>query len=169
MATAFHQRVWLEEWAHQNAFVPDAITPDDWPEQWRRPTFGLQPLHHGDHALGLSASFAAVNALRLISAAECALTKRDLQSLLESAWQWAISRREASPYRGVRQGDWLRMIESLCLVFDRRHGQFIRVQQPWRDHRPTRGEFFSTVERLLVGRHIILGLFAGGHYSVVRG
>jgi hypothetical protein len=167
--SAFHRRVALENWAHQNALVPAITVPDEWPDEWRRPTAGLLPLCHGDYSMGLSATFAAVNALRLVSAAQCQLTGRDEQSLLESAWQWRMDRGGVLPHRGVRQGEWLRVVEGLCLVFGRRHGQFIKVMQPWRENSPTHDEFFSAIERLVVGRHVVLSLFAGAHYSVVRG
>jgi hypothetical protein len=169
MMSSFHRGIALQAWAHENALMPSIPAPDDWPNQWRRPTGGLLPLWHGDYSMGLSAIFAAVNGLRLVSADQCELTKRDEQNLLESAWQWRMDRGGVLPHRGVRQGEWLRMVEGLCLVFARRHGQFIRVMQPWREDSPTWDEFFSAVERLLVGQHVILSLFAGAHYSVVRG
>ena len=81
----------------------------------------------------------------------------------------AASERDWQPDRGLRPGDWLRMVEALCGGFARRHGQFIRVWQPWRTGCPNSEEFHTTLERLLVGRHVILSLFAGAHYSVIRG
>lgn len=119
--------------------------------------------------MGLSATLAAVNGLRLVLAGHYELTQTDEQNLLESAWRWRMDRGGVLPHRGDRQGEWLRMVEGLCLVFARRHGQFIRVMQPWRKDSLTRDEFYSAIERLVVGRHVILILFAGGHYSVVRG
>lgn len=44
-----------------------------------------------------------------------------------------------------------------------------RVWQPWPTARPNAGEFYTTLERLIVGRHVVLSLFAGAHYSVIRG
>ena len=169
MAIAFHRRIALEDWADQNALAHSIIAPEDWPEAWTRPTYGMLPLCHGDHSMGLSGTFAAVNALRLVSAGDCQLTTRDEQSLLENAWRWRTDRGKVMPQRGVRRGECLQMVEGLCLVFGRLFGPFIRVMQPWRESPPTRNEYFSAIERLVVGRHVILSLFAGAHYSVVRG
>lgn len=169
MLSAFHRQVALEEWAHENALLPSIAVPDDWPAQWRHPRVGLLPLWHGDYSMGLSATYAAVNGLRLVSADRCQLSSKDEQSLLEGAWRWRMERGAVLPGRGVRKGEWVRMVEGLCLTFSRQHGHFIEVTQPWRKDSPTRAEFFSALERLLVGRHVVLSLFAGAHYSVIRG
>lgn len=169
MLSAFHSQVALENWAHQNALVSVIAMPEDWPDQWRHSTAGLLPLWHGDYSMGLSATYAAVNGLRLVCAGQCQLNRHDEQSLLDSAWRWRLSRGAVLPNRGVRKGEWFRMVECLCLVFGRRHGHFVEVRQPWREGSPTRDQFLSSLERLIVGRHVVLSLFAGAHYSVIRG
>jgi hypothetical protein len=165
----WRRRQELETWARDHAFSPKVEPPGDWPARFDLGTSQLLPLWHGDYSIGLSATFAAVNGLRLATAGYCPLSKRDEQRLLARAWSWRGEREKLRPDHGLRQGDWVRMVEALCSVVARRHGQFIRVWQPWRTGRPDLSEFYTTLERLIVGHHVVLSLFAGAHYSVIRG
>lgn len=163
------RRMELQLWAQDYALELSCEPPEDWPVAARVETEALLPLWHGDYSQGLSATFAAVNGLRLVTAGHVNLSKADEQRLLEKAWRWRLERGPIRPDRGLRQTDWLRMVEAICHTFMRRHGQFITLNQPWQYASPCREEFFTTIERLIVGRHVILSLFAGAHYSVIRG
>lgn len=121
------RRLELELWARDHALSPEVEQPDDWPAEFSLGSSQLLPLWHGDYSIGLSATFAAVNGLRLVSAGHCTLSKRDEQRLLANAWRWRGEREKLQPDRGLRQGDWLRMVEALCISFARRHGQFPRL------------------------------------------
>jgi hypothetical protein len=169
MLRSVRRRYELEAWAREFALCPGIEAPEDWPAKSEVRPRGLPPLWHGDYSTGLSATFAAINGLRLVSACQCRLSKRDEQGLLALAWRWRADRETLQPDRGLRHGDWLRMVEALCEAFARLHGPFVKVRQPWRDQRPNRDEFFTSLERLIVGRQVILSLFAGAHYSVIRG
>lgn len=149
--------------------MPQVESPDDWPSQACLDAGGLLPLWQGDYSPGFSATFAAVNGIRLLMATHRRLNSRDEQNLLADVWRWRMARHDVSPDRGLRQGEWLRMVDALCQCFSRKHGPFIRVVQPWRGRRPDEREFFTTLERLIVGRCVVLTLLAGAHYSVVRG
>jgi hypothetical protein len=165
----FHRRVQLELWSREHAFSPGLEQPEDWPLEARLETGGLLPLWHGAYSPGLSATFAAVNGIRLLMAGHKVLTSKDEQTLLADAWRWRALRHDVMPDRGLRQNDWLRLVEAVCLSFGRRHDQYIRVDQPWRLRLPDKREFFTVLERLIVGRHVVLGLLAGANYTVVRG
>jgi hypothetical protein len=165
----FHRRVQLELWSRQHAHFPQIAGPEDWPPEARLERMGLQPLWHGDYSPGLSATFAAVNGIRLLMAGHYRLNDKEEQGLVADAWRWRSLRREVLPDRGLRQGEWVRMVESLCQCFSNRHGAFVTMVQPWRGRRPDEREFFTTLERLIVSQHVVLSLLAGAHYSVVRG
>jgi hypothetical protein len=165
----FHRRVELESWAAEHALSAQIPPPDDWPSQWRVESHGVAPLWQGDYLPGLSATYAVVNGLRLVSAGHCRLTACDERALLAQAWRWRADREPITPERGLRQGEWLRMAEDLCHHFNRRHDQYVTVWQPWPRQRPTRTELFTGVERLIVGRQAVLTLFAGARYSIIRG
>lgn len=169
MGRDFHRRVQLELWSRQHASLPQIEVPDDWPSESRLDTAGLLPLWHGDYTPGLSGTFAAVNDIRLLMASHRRLKSKEEQDLLADAWRWRMLRRDVLPDRGLRQGEWLRMVEALCHCFSNRHGVFVRVVQPWRESRPDESEFLTTLERLIVGQQVVLSLLAGAHYSVIRG
>ena len=169
MRRSFYRRVELEAWAAEHAVAADAAPPGDWPSEWRLETDGMAPLCHGDYSQGLSATFAIVNGLRLVSAGHCALTARDEQALLCNAWRWRADRSQVTLERGLRQGEWMRMVAALCEHFNRCHEQYITMWKPWSGDGPTRSELFSSIERLLVARQVVLTLFAGARYSVIRG
>src|SRR5436190_1561203 len=111
MALNFQRGVELEDWAFEHSLTPAVPQPDDWPSEWRLDCHGMSPLWHGDYSQGLSATFAVVNGLRLVSAGHCALTAADEQALLADAWSWRLDRGRVTPERGLRQGEWLRMVE----------------------------------------------------------
>lgn len=169
MRPSFHRRVQLELWGRQHALLPQFAPPDDWPSEARLDAAGLRPLWHGDHSSGFSATFAAVNGLRLLMAVHRQLSDKEEQRLIADAWRWQLARHDVVPDRGLRQSEWLRMVEALCQGFHHRNGAFVRVVQPWRERRPDKREFLTTIERLIVGQHVVLGLVSGAHYLVIRG
>jgi hypothetical protein len=113
--------------------------------------------------------YAAVNAIRLATSGHCRLSQRDLRGLIEMGWAWRCKRGEAAHSTGLRVGDWVRMVEALIFAAAHRHGQYLTVIRPWRETRPSKIEFLRTLERLLVSNHVVATLFAGAHFSVVRG
>lgn len=169
MRRDFHRRVELQSWALEHALSPTAAAPDDWPLTFRLPAPRLAPLRQGDYAVAQSAAFAAVNALRLVSAEQHRLSCADEYALLSAAWRWQGDRGETHVMRGLRGSDWPRLVESLRETLTRRQHLYISVSQPWRQRRPGIGEFLTGIERFLVARHVVVGLFLGAHYSVIRG
>jgi hypothetical protein len=124
---------------------------------------------HGDYCHGHSGVYAAVNAIRLVSAGHHAWSDRDDEQLLAKAWDWQTPHGAMRPNRGMRVGQWHCLVDALAFAFGRKHGHFLQISRPWQIRRPCRVHFFTTIERLLVGCHAVLGLFAGAHYSVIRG
>ena len=169
MRCTFHRQAQLRAWAHEYALVPSVAVPEDWPERAGFRTRGLAPLYQGDHLVALSGAFAAVNAIRLLVRDHGSLSITEEAALLDAAWRWAKGRQTLQPGRGLRQGEFPRLIEGVCQWFGRTSGQFIGVSQPWRANYPGREEFFGVLERLIVSQHILVGLLVGAHYSVVRG
>ena len=159
----------LSMWANDRLFEPHIEAPDDWPEEARLSTASIVPLWEGDHAIGNSGIYAAVNAIRLATLGHCQIGKRAQRDLLEMGWAWRSQRGHTRPLSGMRASDWARMFEALCFAVARSHGQFLTIVQPWRDVRPTDVEFFTTLERLIVSNHVVATLFAGAHFSIVRG
>lgn len=169
MRLATRRRMLLSIWAEDRLFEPHIEAPDDWPEQARLATASIDPLWEGDHASGSSGIYAAVNAIRLATVGHCQLGKRAQRDLLEKGWAWRAQRGHAKPLSGMRVGDWTRMLEALCFAIARSHGQYLTILQPWRDVRPTDVEFLTTLERLIVSNHVVATLFAGAHFTIVKG
>src|SRR4051812_17254697 len=96
------QRLQLELWARQHAFEDSTNPPENWPTEWRLQRHGMVPLWHGDHSIGFSATFAAVNGLRLVTAGHCELTRADEQNLISHAWRWRVERERIMPDRALR-------------------------------------------------------------------
>jgi hypothetical protein len=169
MRAVHRRRLELELWAKEHCLTPQICSPDDWPDASRLNANGVTPLRHGDHLVGLSGVYAALNGIRLVSARHHAWTDRCEQQLLATAWNWLASRGEIRPDRGIRVGQWQRLVDALTFAFSRKQGQLIEVIQPWRLRSPDRLEFFATIERLIVSRHAVLSMFTGAHYTVIRG
>jgi hypothetical protein len=165
----FHRGVELQSWALEHALSPMAAPPDDWPLTFRLPGSHLAPLKQGDYAVAHSAAFAAVNAFRLVSVEQQRLSRADEYALLSAAWRWQEDRGETHFMRGLRGSDWPRLVECLHETLSRRQHLHINVSQPWRQRQPVISEFLSAIERFLVARHVVVGLFMGAHYSVIRG
>lgn len=163
------RRVQLQHWATENALCPSAAEPEHWPEAASFDNFGLWPLSYGDHSTGQSGVYAAVNALRLVSAGHHNWTDRDEQQLFGTAWDWQLARGGTRQDRGMRVGQLLQLADALTFAFARKHSQRIQTIRPWARVGPSSAEFFNTIERLIVSRQAVVGLFAGGHYSVIRG
>ena len=169
MLRAWHRKLELMRWATEYADLPDARVPDDWPTTAGISANGLRPLQHGQHAPGHSAVYAAVNAIRLATAVRHGWTKRGEQELLEIAWAWRELHGQGSSRRGMRRGDFVRMVEALSFASARLHDQFITTRRPWVSFPPSQLDFFAVIERSIVAQDVVLILFAGAHYSVVRG
>lgn len=165
------ERQWLtlQAWAREHAWTPNSPEPENWPEQAKLETHGLVPLSHGDHAIGQSGVYAAVNGVRLVLAGHQAWGTRSEQQMLGAAWKWQWSRREGRLDRGSRISNWCRMVDALTFAHSRKHGAIIQVTRPWQAQSPDRHEFFTTIERLIVSQHAVLSMFAGARYSVIRG
>lgn len=61
------------------------------------------------------------------------------------------------------------MVEAVSFASARLHDQFVTMRQPWSSCPPGRSDFFAVIERSIVAQDVVLILFAGAHYSVVRG
>jgi hypothetical protein len=169
MRADLSQQLMLQEWARDHASASPVGQPEHWPEHASLDPRGLLPLSHGDHGHGHSGVYAAVNAIRLVSAGHHAWSDRDDEQLLAKAWDWQTAHGPRRPNRGMRVWQWHSLVDALAFAFGRKHGHFLQISRPWQIRRPGRAEFFTTVERLIVGRHAVLGLFAGAQYSVIRG
>ena len=169
MRLATRRRMLLSIWAEDRLFEPHIDAPEDWLEEARLATSSLDPLWEGDHATGSSAIYAAVNAVRLATVGHCHIGKSAERELLEKGWAWRAQRGRAELFSGMRAGDWTRMLEALCFAVARSHGQYLMIVQPWRDMRPSHVDFFTTLERLIVSNHVVAMLFAGAHFSIVKG
>lgn len=165
---SWHRWLELQRWALDHVCL-DAQTPDDWPLRSSLDANGLRPLQHGDHAVGHSGIYAGLNGIRLMTATRYRWAASDEYQMLDLAWNWLHLRASTRPGRGVRRGEWARMIEALTFASFRLHDQIVSLRHPWREHQPTPRDFFATIERFIVARCAVLILFAGAHYTVVRG
>lgn len=167
MRRRLSREVQLSAWAQDAASQPDHAVPEDWPASAGIAGAGMSPLWHGSYLSSLSASFAAVNAVRLAS--DICLGARDEEELLAAAFHWREDRGYA-PFRpSLRKSDWPRLLQALCEHHKRRQGQHLCLVQPWQTDRISREEFTTTVERVIVSRHVIATLSAGANYSLIRG
>ena len=169
MRRSVRRRIELRVWARESATLPWTEAPEDWPTCWRIEAPGLWPLQHGDYATGFSAPFATINAARILIHRRATLTAKDEQALLAWAWRWSSGRVALEPSRGVRRNDFVRLVTCVVERLNGSHGQFVTVSQPWPQRQPSREEFFITLERLIVGGHVLIAMFKGAHYSVIRG
>jgi hypothetical protein len=169
MRASERQRLTLQTWASEHAWTPDSPEPENWPAEAKLETHGLRPLSHGDHAIGQSGVYAAVNGLRLVCAGHQVWSARSEQQMFGAAWDWQQSRREGRLDRGMRISSWCRMVDALSFAHSRKHGAFIKVTRPWSARSPDRQEFFTTIERLIISQHAVLSMLAGARYSVIRG
>ena len=163
------ERRQLQAWAARHAFEPSSELPDAWPHSARLSKHGLRPLYHGDHAMGLSGAYAAINAIRLVLAAHRHWTDRDDRELLSAAWDWQLARGLVRTDRGTRWRDWQRLTECLTYTVTRRFGHSLEIMQLWPNTKPDPARVFHTIERLIVAQQAVLILFAGARYTVIRG
>ncbi|MCA1654424.1 MAG: hypothetical protein ABR588_02670 [Sphingomicrobium sp.] len=164
------RRAQLQRWAREYAFAPGAQPPEGWPDAHRLCPAGLYPLQCGENARGvLTAIYAVANAGRLLLFESQPLRPSEEWTLLEAGWRFVRDHRAAAgPWSGVQTTMVERLAEAMTILLLRCRASTIRCERVSIGN-VRGGSFDLTLERLLVGRCVVVVLLGRGHYTVVHG
>lgn len=167
MQLNWRERAQLECWANDHLYSRNLDFPENWPEVSRFGAGGEPPLYCGDHAIGLTAVYSVVNAIKLLVAETTPLQPSEERYCLEQGWRFLSGRVAMTPDKGLRVHLVSRLAEAMSFAFGRRRQISVRCDpiDPPLSVEPTR----DFLERCVVARRVVLILLGGAHYTVLRG